>query len=63
MVKVPVPLPWLALVACVLASSIPADSIATVSPFSFFYYLRNFEKESSQLVSALRPITSDSFFC
>lgn len=28
MVKVPVPLPWLALVACVLASSIPADSIA-----------------------------------
>lgn len=65
MVKVPVPLPWLALVACVLASSIPADSIATVSPFSFItllnFNLRNFEKESSQLVSALRPITSDSF--
>lgn len=63
MVKVPVPLPWLALVACVLASSIPADSIATVSPLSFITLLnlRNLEKESSQLVSALRPITSDSF--
>ena len=36
MVKVPVPLPWLALVACVLASSIPADSIAT--PFLFYYF-------------------------